>query len=64
MSGCDNFDGKKVLFKESPSNIIVTTNTNWLIEIGMRLVTQKRRYYHPFSVLSKADCIADFVLNC
>ena len=28
---------------------------------GTRLVTQNERYYHPFSVLSKAGCIADFV---
>ena len=26
-----------------------------------RLVTRKERYYHPFNVLPKAGCIADFV---
>jgi hypothetical protein len=31
---------------------------------GTRLVTQKERYYHPLSVLPKAGCIADFVINC
>ena len=31
---------------------------------GTRLITQKERYYHPLSVLPKADCIADFVINC
>jgi len=30
---------------------------------GTRLVTQKGRYYHPLSVLPKAGCIADFVIN-
>ena len=25
---------------------------------------QKERYYHPLSVLPKAGCIADFVINC
>jgi hypothetical protein len=31
---------------------------------GTRLVTQKGRHYHPLSVLPKAGCIADFVINC
>jgi hypothetical protein len=31
---------------------------------GTRLVTQKGGYYHPLSVMPKADCIADFVINC
>ena len=31
---------------------------------GTRLVTQKGRHYHPLSVLPKASCIANFVINC
>jgi hypothetical protein len=30
---------------------------------GMELVIRKGRYYHLLSVLSKAGCIASFILN-
>jgi hypothetical protein len=44
----------------------------WSLEIltgqyrfyGMRLITQKRIYYHPLNVLLEVGCIANFILNC
>jgi hypothetical protein len=55
---------ENVLFKEFSHSIMVTRNPDQHRFYGMRQVTQKKRYYHPLSILPEVGCIAGSVLNC
>jgi hypothetical protein len=65
ISGIWFFKGKRSYLR---SRHLVLWSLGTLIDqqrfYGSWLVTEKKKYYHPLNVLSEADCIAGFVLNC
>ena len=61
ISGILFFDGEWSCLKSRHLVLwLLWTLTDQQRFYGTRLVTQKRRYYHPLSVVPEVGCIADF----